>query len=147
VKKLLQVLVLGILLTVGCTDNAPPEQRAIELARGSTALGGGMTVASTLEKRIQESRGDWKPIGWGAEKRQDGKWIVSYRFKVFSFEQGAGERAYRFEVDLEKESVRDVTGEWTEAGGPLLPAFRDEKEVASELVKTLREDELVPQTK
>jgi hypothetical protein len=140
--RLIQILLVSMLLAAGCTEKMSPEQRAIALTKESWALGDAMTVAETLDKKIQESRGDWKPIGWQAKKQQDGRWTVNYRFKVFSFDQGAGERAYYFQVDLEKGSVEDVTSRWQEAEGPLLPAFRDEKEVASALVKDLREEEL-----
>jgi hypothetical protein len=140
--RLIQILLVSMLLTAGCTEKMSPEQRAIELTKGSWALGDGMTVAETLDKRIQVSRGDWKPMGWQAKKQQDGRWIVSYRFKVFTFDQGAGERAYYFQVDLEKEAVRDVTSDWNETVAAPLPAFKDEKEVASEFVNSLREEEL-----
>ncbi len=136
-------MLVPILLAAGCTEKMSPEQRAIALTKGSWALGDAMTVAETLDKKIQESNGDWKPIGWHAEKNPDGRWIVSYRFKAFSFDHGAGERAYFFEVDLEKEAVRDVSSVWNETVAPPLPAFKDEKEVASEFVNSLREEELL----
>ena len=138
----LQILValLIALIMAGCSNQLPPEQRALELEEESQALGGNQSVQFTIHNWVKERGEEVKPIGWDVSKENDRIYLVSYKYEIYSFKEGTGERGFFFEVDLNSRSVRNVTKEVTQKLGALSPSFKKEEEISEQLMQKLGED-------
>jgi hypothetical protein len=142
-KNTLQTLavLLTAIVVFGCSREVPPEEKALRLAEESQVLGGNQSVKLTLNNWLEERGEEIKPIGWGVSKKHDQVYMVSYKYKIYSFKKGTGERGFFFEVDLGSGSVRNVTKEVMQKMGSLSPSFRGEEEISEQLMKKLGEDE------
>ena len=135
------VLAICVLMIASCSKELSPEEKALKLVKKSQALGGNQSVKRALDKWLKERGEEIKPIGWQVGKERDDVYLVSYMYKVHSFQEGAGERGFFFEVDVDSGSVRNVTKEVTQKMGSLSPSFRKEEEISQQLMKTLGEEE------
>ena len=138
---LIFLLIISVLMITSCAKELPSEERALKLVEESKALGGNKSVKRTLDKWLKESGEEIKPIGWHVSKEHDAVYLVSYKYKVYSFREGTGERGFFFEVDLNSGSVRNVTKEVTQKMGSLSPSFAKEGEISEQLMKKLGEEE------
>ncbi|MBN2125018.1 MAG: hypothetical protein JW821_12040 [Deltaproteobacteria bacterium] len=128
-----------LLCGTGCSKKSTPEAEAIELAMESFAMSGEKPVKYVIEDLLRGRGDEIKPQGWQAKRKDARTFLVSYTYRVFSFERGTGEKGFFFIVDLNSGSVRNVTGKYQKELEPLSQPFRDEKEIAEELVKGLDE--------
>lgn len=83
-----------------------PESKAIDLARKSLALGYHHTVDSAIRRMLERKKGDLVIRGWGAEKKGDETYLVS-----FVYNDKSGENGFFFEVNLAAEIVRSILGD------------------------------------
>ncbi len=127
------IFIVFFSMTVSCSQE-PPESKAIELVKKSYALPGGLPVELFIENFLKEKKDNVKPIGWEVTKNKDRLYLVSYKFKIYSFTEGTGERGYFFEVNLDDEVVRNVTSEFERKMKPLSSPYKDEKELMEELI-------------
>ena len=72
--------------------------------------------------------------GLGGEKKANHKYLISYKYRLFSFEEGAGEKGSFFKVDLDDKSVIDRTKEYLEKMKPLSNTYKSEKEIFKEII-------------
>lgn len=72
--------------------------------------------------------------GLGGEKKANHKYLISYKYRLFSFEEGAGEKGSFFKVDLDDKSVIDRTKEYLEKMDPFKNAYKSETEIFKELI-------------
>jgi hypothetical protein len=132
-KKFLILLLLLFCIFPGCSDNTPPEQKALDLVMNSYATNKDISVYRCIEDFIKEKGDDVKPQGWRAEKMADNRYLVSYKYSLHSFSEGVGERGFFFEVNLADSSVADKTIEYTLKMAPLTKAYSDEKEIFNDI--------------
>lgn len=118
----------------GCSENLPPERYAAEIVKDSYVLSKDKTVYRFIEEFIRQKGDDVKPGSWNAEKMTDNKYLVSYKYKLHSFNEGVGERGFFFEVDLSDELVIDRTKEYLEKMKPLSKIYNNEKEILREII-------------
>lgn len=87
--------------------------RAIQLAKDSDELGGGMRIDNAFEIReiIEEMKGPVTVLGWKAEKKEAGLYLVSF---TFQHPQGPVS-GFFWEVNTKEDIVRLVSGD-TELG-------------------------------
>ncbi len=136
--------VLGIFLVSSCSEGGAPAEKALRLVKNSHTLGGEDTVEKTIEDWVRQSSDDVKPIGWEAEKKSPGAYLVKYRYEMYSFEKGAGEGGYFFEVDMADSRVRNVTGRFNSETRRLTPVFSNEDQAREGVVQDLmREQDLL----
>jgi hypothetical protein len=130
-------------MIVGCSRELSPEEKALKLVEASQALGGDQSVKLTLNSWLKERGEEVRPIGWHVSKEHGEIYLVSYKYKIYSFKEGMGERGFFFEVDVDSGSVRNVTKEVTGTGemGSLSPSFKKEGEISEQLMKKLGEEE------
>ncbi|MFC1534224.1 hypothetical protein ACFL7M_12755 [Thermodesulfobacteriota bacterium] len=129
------VLIFIVLAIFCCSRKLTQEQKALRLVKDSYALGGNISVADNINKWLK-TKGDMvKPFGWEAEKKDENIYLVHYRYKIYSFTEGIGERGYFFEVDLVTKVVRNVTSEYLKKYEPLSLPFKSEKEVMEETLE------------
>jgi len=86
-------------------ERKSPKEKAIELAKKSSALGG-YGVEATIQQWMEQKKGDLRIIGWKAQKINDQIYLVSY-----TFNEDSGPRGYFFEVNLVGGIVRNVLGD------------------------------------
>jgi len=141
-KKILGVLILNLLMVVlvGCSKETPPGTRAIELVKKSHALQGELSVDEKIRAWLEKKKSEVRPIGWEAKNLSGQVYLISYRFEIHSFDEGSGERGYYFEVDLNTGNVRNVTKDYQKELKPLSPPYKDEKEIAENILEDLKED-------
>jgi len=137
------VIIITALIHISCPQKLSPEEKAIRLVEESQALGGEMSVNLTIDKWLKEKGEEVRPIGWSASKKNDQVYLVSYKYKVYSFREGTGERGFFFEVNLPTEAVRNVTEEVTREMGSLAPPFKKEEEISEQLMQELEEKEKI----
>lgn len=136
--------VIGFLLCAACSGGGSDEERALRLAKESHAVGGTETVERFLESWMDENREDVRPVGWTVERKSGGTYLAKYRYEMYSFERGTGERAWVFEVDVNNGDVQDVTGRFQKKESALSPAFENVDQVREGVVQQLiREDALL----
>ena len=135
------MLIISVLMIAGCSRELPPEEKALKLVEASQALGGDQSVKLTLNSWLKERGEEVRPIGWHVSKEHDEVYLVSYKYKIYSFKEGMGERGFFFEVDVDSGSVRNVTKEVTGKMDSLSPSFKKEGEISEQLMKKLGEEE------
>jgi hypothetical protein len=133
-RNIVLLLIFCLCFFYSCSGNAPPEKRALELAKDSYALDGDKPAYRIIEEFTRRKGDDVKPIGWEVEKKADNKYLVSFKYKIYSFNEGVGERGFFFEVDLDNGSVTDKTEEILENMKPLSSAYKNEKEIFREMI-------------
>jgi hypothetical protein len=141
---IITLLMVTALIAMSCSQKVSPEETAIKLAEESKALGGNLSVKLAIEKWLEERGDEVRPIGWDASKKDDQLYQVSYKYKIYSFREGTGDRGFFFEVDLAAGSVRNVTREVMSKMGALTPSFKREEEIREEFMQKLREDKDLP---
>lgn len=137
------VLMITASILVCCKQGLRPEEKAIQLAEESQALGGETTVGRTIETWLKAKGEDVRPIGWSVTKKDDQVYLVAYEYKIYSFRHGSGERGFFFEVDLSTEEVENITEELTRELGSLAPPLRDEETMSDQLLQKWIEKEKV----
>lgn len=120
---------------VGCSEHQSPEEKAITLVKESQALKFGVSVNDMIETLLKERDNEIRPIGWEAKLVGNHRYIISYTYKIYSFDKGVGNGGYYFDVDLNSGSVRNVTKKYEEDFKSLVPAFKDEKEIVEEFLE------------
>jgi hypothetical protein len=138
---LIFVLIITSFMMVGCSQELPPEEKALKLVKASQALGGDQSVKLTLNSWLKERGEEVRPIGWHVRKEHDEVYLVSYKYKIYSFKEGTGERGFFFEVNVDSGSVRNMTKEVTGKMGSLSSSFKKEQEISDQLMKKLGEEE------
>ena len=128
------ILIITTSLHIGCQQRLRPEERAIRLVEDSQALGGELSVKLTIDKWLKEKGEEVRPMGWRITKKDDQVYLVGYKYRVFSFEEGSGERGFFFEVNLANEVVHDVTETVIREMGSLAPPLRNDKDIPEELL-------------
>jgi hypothetical protein len=123
------LIVLFSLFFVCCSKGLSPEKKALGLVLKSHALGGDLSVDDEIDKMIREGGDNIKHLGWDISSIEGGIYLVSYRYDIYSFQEGTGRRGYFFEVDLKDGSVRNVTEEYLKKMSPLSKPYKSEKEI------------------
>ena len=137
----LLILIITASPHIGCQQRLRPEERAIRLVEESRALGGELSVGHAIEAWLEARGEDVRPIGWTANKKDNQVYLVGYKYKVFSFEKGSGERGFFFEVNLITEAVQNVTERVTLEMGSIAPPLKDGKEIPDQLLQKWVEEE------
>ena len=137
---LTSLLVSMALIVTGCQRKLIPEEKAIRLVEESQTLGGNTTVRLRLDQWLEEKGDRVRPIGWHVTQKGDQVYLVSYKYRVYSFGEGTGERGFFFEVNLDTEAVRNVTKEVARKMDPLSLPFKDEKQIPEQLMQQLEEE-------
>jgi hypothetical protein len=135
------VLIIAASIPICCQKGLRPEERAIHLVEESRALGGELSVGHAIEAWLKAKGEEIRPIGWTVTKRDDQVYLVGYRYKIFSFEKGSGERGFFFEVNLLTEAVQNVTERVTREMGSLVPPLKDGEEIPDQLLEKWVEKE------
>ncbi len=135
------VLIIVAAIPICCQKGLRPEERAIRLVEESRALGGDLSVGHAIEAWLKDKGEDVRPIGWTATRKDDQVYLVGYKYKIYSFEKGSGERGFFFEVNLHTEAVQDVTERVTREMGPLAPPLKDGEEIPDRLLQKWVEEE------
>ncbi len=118
----------------GCSENFSPEKRALEIAGDSHVLDSDKTVSRFIRDYIEQKGDNAKPVGWNSERQGNNKYLVSYKYQLYSFNEGIGEKGFFFEVNLDDESVIDRTREYLEKMKPLSKAYASEKDIFKEVI-------------
>ena len=126
------LIVLFALIFTCCSQVRSPEKKALALVLESHALGDDLSVHDVIDKMIREGGHNIRPLGWDVSMVEGGIYLVSYRYNIYSFQEGTGRRGYFFEVDLKDGSVRNVTEEFLKKMSPLSKPYKDEKEIIEE---------------
>jgi len=129
--KIIIIIIFSILLTC-CSQGRSPEKKALALVLESHALGDDLSVYDVIDKMIREGGDNIRPLGWDVSRIEGGIYLVSYRYNIYSFQEGTGRRGYFFEVDLKDGSVRNATEEYLKNMSPLSKPYKDEKEIIEE---------------
>ena len=132
--------IITIISLYSCHKDLSPKEKAFELVKNSNVLSDDLPVKRFIEEWVKENKNEVKSIGWKAMKKNDKVYLINYHYKVYSFDEGTGERVFSFEVDLDTEIVRDVTKEVERRMLPLAKPFQDEREISEELMKQLNEE-------
>ena len=135
------VLIITASIHISCPQKLRPEEKAIRLVEESRALGGELSVGLTIDKWLKERGEEVRPIGWSVSKKNDQVYSVSYKYRVYSLREGAGERGFFFEVNLPTKAVRNLTEEVTRKMDSLAPPFNNEEEISEQLMQRLGEKE------
>ena len=128
------ILIITASLHIGCQQRLRPEERSVRLVEDSQSLGGELSVKLTIEKWLKEKGEEVRPVGWRVTKKDDQVYLVGYKYRIFSFEEGSGERGFFFEVNLANEVVHDVTETVIREMGSLAPPLRNDKNIPEELL-------------
>lgn len=134
-------LIIVASIPIYCQKGLRPEVRAIRLVEKSRALGGELSVKHAIEAWLEGKGEDVRPIGWTATKKDDQIYLVGYKYKIFSFDKGSGERGFFFEVNLLTEAVQNVTERVTREMGSLAPPLKDGEEIPDQLLQKWVEEE------
>ena len=137
-------LIIIVIALIGCRQALPPERKAIDVVKASHALGGNLPVELTIENWLKEKKDEVKPLGWNANRRDDHTYLVSFAFKIYSWDKGSGEESYFFLVNLANESVQNVTNKFKRKTKPLSAPYKNEEEISEQLIpKILAEEEIL----
>ena len=121
------------MVIIGCSEKTM-ELKALELVKKSNVLGGNLSVEDNIKDFLGREKGKVRPLGWDVKKKSNQIFLVSYKYKTHSFEEGVGELGYFFEADLVNKVVRNVTNNYISGMKRLLsPAYHDEKELVEEI--------------
>ncbi len=136
IHKIIFIFIFIFFFTVlsGCSRDIAPVEKAIEIVKRSHSIIKETSVDQYLKTLLKENGDDIRPVGWFCKKIMDSRYIVSYKYTLYSFDQGTGEKGYFFEVNLDDNSVKDVTSEYQKQLKPLLPSASSEKELAEILI-------------
>ena len=137
----LLILIITASPHIGCQQKLRPAERAIRLVEESLALGGELPVGHAIETWLEARGEDVRPIGWTVTKKDDQVYLVGYKYKIYSFEKGSGERGFFFEVNLSTEAVENVTERVTREMGSLAPPLKDGEEIPDQLLQKWVEEE------
>jgi hypothetical protein len=129
------LIILSCIFLWCCSKGLTPEKKALRLVLESHALGGDLSVGDAIERVIREGGDNIKSVGWYVSRIDGRVYLVAYRYNIYSFERGTGERGFFFEVDLGDGSVRNVTEEYTMDMRPLSEPFKDEEEILEEFIE------------
>jgi hypothetical protein len=131
------LLVLFLMITssipICCQQRLWPEEKAIRLVEDSQALGGESSVKLTIDNWLKEKGAEVQPIGWRVTKKEDQIYFVIYKYRIYSFKEGSGERGFFFEVNLATEAVENVTRKLLREMGPLAPPLKNEDGISRQL--------------
>ena len=119
---------------IGCSEKLPPEREALKIVKYSYVLNKDEPVYRYIDNFIKQKGDNAKPGKWKVEKITDNKYLVSYKYNLYSFNEGIGEKGFFFEVDLDTETVMDKTKEYLEKMKPLSSAYKSEKELFKEII-------------
>lgn len=133
-KKTIIILIISNCFLISCSEELPPEKKALKIAKYSYVLNEEKPVYRFIDDFIRQKGDNAKPGVWKVEKITDNKYLVSYKYKLYSFNEGIGEKGFFFEVDLETGSVIDRTKEYLEKMTPLSNAYKSEKELFKEII-------------
>ncbi len=140
-SSIVVITIFAILLFItGCGSDLSPDEKALNIVKESQVLGGNISVETFIRNWLQKRKDKIKPLGWTIEKRAELIYLVSFHYRIHSFAEGLGERAYFFEVNLDTEAVRNVTREFVKEMEPLQPLILDEEKLVEELVKKQLEE-------
>ena len=128
------VLIVTVAFSISCQQRLRPEERAIRLVENSQSLGSELSVKLTIDKWLKEKGDEIRPMGWRVTKKGDQVYLVGYKYRIYSFEEGSGERGFFFEVNLANEVVHDVTETVIREMGSLAPPLRNDKDIPEELL-------------
>jgi len=97
------IVAIGVLVFIGAfyvvfSQNNASEKRAIELAKNS--------YEGEIRDFLSRQKGSLKVIGWKAKRIENNTYFVS-----FTYDKGAGEVGYFYEVILHGEIVRRIIGD------------------------------------
>jgi hypothetical protein len=126
-------LVLLAVLFFCCLNATSPEQKSLNLAR-TFVMANGLSAEKNIEKMIEALGNDIKPLGWYLDKKDDGVYLVRYKYELHSINKGIGERGYFFEVDPAKGIVTDVTDKYLKKMKPLSGPYKNESEIVEDLM-------------
>jgi hypothetical protein len=85
-------------------------EKAIELAKKSHALGSNLNVDTQIKNWIRDNKGNINKIyGWGARKIDEQTYFVSYTLELISSGRKL-QGGYVFEVDLMSGNVLNISG-------------------------------------
>lgn len=118
----------------GCSRGNSPEHRALDLVRESHAIDDDMSVYQSIDRLLKGEKEEIKVIGWDAQKLSQKKYLVSYRYNIYSFARGTGEMGFFFEVDLADGSVKNITEKYLDQLKPLSKAYNGEEAIVEELI-------------
>ena len=134
-KRILFILIISITcLFWGCSESIPPERQAVKIVKDSHVISKDLSVSRYIDEYVRQKGDDVKPFGWSVEKLSEEKYFVSYKYQIFRFNEGAGEKGFFFEVNIDDESVIDKTGEYLEKLKPLSSVYDSEKEIFKEII-------------
>ncbi len=135
------ILIITAFFHIECQQRLRPEERAIKLVEDSQALGGELSVKQIIDKWLKEKGEEVRPMGWSVEKKDDQVYLVGYKYRIFSFQRGSGERGFFFEVNLATEEVQNVTQRKMREMGSLAPPLKDEDDISDQLFQEWVEKE------
>jgi hypothetical protein len=135
------VLILIVSFSLSCQQRLRPEERAIRLVEDSQAMGGELSVKHAIERWLKEQGEKVRPMGWRVTKKEDQVYLVGYKYRIFSFQEGSGESGFFFEVNLATKAVQNVTQRVVREMGPLAPPLKDEDVISDQLFQEWVEKE------
>jgi hypothetical protein len=126
-------LVLPIVFVFCCSNATSPEQKSLNLVR-TFVMANGLSAEKNIKKMIEDEGSDVKPLGWHIDKKDDGVYLVRYKYELHSIDKGIGERGYFFEVDPAKGIVTDVTDKYLKKMKPLSGPYKNKNEIVEDLM-------------
>ena len=132
--------VLLFIVMMACSMNESPEERAVRIVKKSNVMEKGNSVEQVLQNFIKNKGDKIKAIGWEAARKNDKIYLVSYKYKIFSFDEGSGVRGYFFMVNFETETVKNVTKDYVKKMEPLSRPLTEEKELVEQILKEKDEE-------
>ena len=144
-NKLALVFVLIILAStpICCRQRLRPEETAIRLVKESNTFEGGLPVGLTIDAWLKIKGEEVRPIGWSVSKKNDQVYLVGYKYKIFSFREGSGERGFFFEVNLATEVVQNVTERVTREMGSLASPLTNDEDIPAQLLQNWEDKEKI----
>ena len=135
-------LTLILLITIfSCKQSLPPERKAIDVVKASHALGGKFPVELTIENWLKDKRDEITFSGWNVNRKDDQTYLVSFAFKIYSWDKGSGEGGYFFLVNLDNKSIQNVTEKIKQETKPLSAPYKDEKEMSEKIIPKILQEE------
>jgi hypothetical protein len=135
------VLIFIASFYISCQKRLRPEEKAIRLVEESNTFEGDLPVRLSIDTWIKLKGNEVRPIGWEVTRKEDQICLVAYKYKIYSFREGSGERGFFFEVNLATEAVRNVTQIMAREIGSLDPPLKDEDGISDQLFQEWVEKE------
>jgi len=135
------VLIFTASFSISCQQRLRPEEKAIRLVEESNTFEGGLPVRLSIDTWLKTKGEEVRPMGWRVTKKDDQVYLVGYKYKIFSFEEGSGESGFFFEVNLSTEAVQNVTQRAAREMSPLAPPLKDEDGISDQLFQEWVEKE------